>query len=108
VRAPTSSSKAQDRELAVWYSMLGAGQVRLPRFQRFEAWDRQRIKSFLNTIVHNLPVGITLVLVVDEKEKFQSSCCAPKTSARRWTGGQRRRPSTSTRQLTHRQTRPKS
>lgn len=69
---PTSSSKAQDRELAVWYRKVQDGDIKLPRFQRFEAWDRNRICSFLNTIIHNLPVGVTLVLEVGDDEKFQS------------------------------------
>jgi hypothetical protein len=69
---PTSSSKAQDRELAVWYKKIQYGDIKLPRFQRFEAWDRNRICSFLNTIIHNLPVGVTLVLEVGDEEKFQS------------------------------------
>jgi len=69
---PTSSSKAQDRELAVWYKKIQYGDIKLPRFQRFEAWDRNRICSFLNTVIHNLPVGVTLVLEVGDEEKFQS------------------------------------
>lgn len=69
---PTSSSKAQDRELAVWYQKIQNGDIKLPRFQRHEAWDRQRIASFLNTIIHNLPVGVTLLLEVGDAEKFPS------------------------------------
>jgi hypothetical protein len=69
---PTSSSKAQDRELAVWYRKLQDGEIKLPRFQRFEAWDRNRVCSFLNTIIHNLPVGVTLILEVGDEEKFES------------------------------------
>lgn len=46
--------------------------VKLPRFQRFEAWDRGRIASFLNTIINNLPVGVTLALEVAGQEKFES------------------------------------
>jgi hypothetical protein len=37
-----------------------------------EAWDRWRIESFLETVIHNLPVGVTLVLNVGDKEKFSS------------------------------------
>lgn len=66
------SSKAQDRTLGVWYSNIQQGTVKLPRFQRFEAWDRGRITSFLNTIINNLPVGVTLALEVAGEEKFQS------------------------------------
>ena len=62
----------QDRELAVWYQKVKESDIKLPRFQRFEAWDRNRICSFLNTIIHNLPVGVTLVLEVGDCEKFPS------------------------------------
>lgn len=51
------SSKAQDRTLGVWFHAIQQGMVKLPRFQRFEACDRGRIASFLNTIINNLPVG---------------------------------------------------
>lgn len=66
------SSKAQDRTLGVWFQNIHQGMVKLPRFQRFEAWDRGRISSFLNTIISNLPVGVTLVLEVAGLEKFES------------------------------------
>jgi len=68
----TSSSKAQNRELAVWFQKIKNGEIKLPRFQRFEAWDRNRIKGFMNTIIHNLPVGVALVLEVGDNERFQS------------------------------------
>lgn len=66
------SSKAQDRTLGVWFQHIQQGQIKLPRFQRLEAWDRARITSFLNTIINNLPVGVTLALDVAGKEKFIS------------------------------------
>lgn len=66
------SSKAQDRTLGVWFHHIQQGMVKLPRFQRFEAWDRGRISSFLNTIINNLPVGVTLALEVAGPEKFES------------------------------------
>ena len=66
------SSKAQDRTLGVWFQIIQQGQVKLPRFQRMEAWDRARINSFLNTVINNLPVGITLTLDVAGREKFIS------------------------------------
>jgi hypothetical protein len=66
------SSKAQDRTLGVWFQHIDQGLVKLPRFQRPEAWDRVRITSFLNTIIRNLPVGVTLVLEVAGPEKFVS------------------------------------
>lgn len=66
------SSKAQDRALGVWFHEISEGRIKLPRFQRSEAWDRSRIASFLNTIIHNLPVGGTLALDVAGEEKFVS------------------------------------
>ena len=45
------SSKARDRTLGEWFQYIQQGQVKLPRFQRYEAWDRGRITSFLNTII---------------------------------------------------------
>jgi hypothetical protein len=66
------SSRAQDRTLGVWLHQIDQGAVKLPRFQRFEAWDRGRITSFLNTVVSNLPVGVTLVLEVAGPEQFVS------------------------------------
>jgi len=66
------SSKAQDRTLGVWFQNIQQGQIKLPRFQRYEAWDRGRITSFLNTIINNLPIGVTLALEVAGNEKFIS------------------------------------
>ena len=66
------SSKAQDRTLGVWFQNIQQGMVKLPRFQRYEAWDKHRISSFLNTVINNLPVGVTLCLEVAGEEKFIS------------------------------------
>jgi len=62
------SSKAQDRTLGVWFQAIQQGQVKLPRFQRYEAWDRGRITSFLTTIINNLLVGVPL------KTKLEADC----------------------------------
>jgi hypothetical protein len=66
------SIKALDRELQVWYNYVNEGRIKLPRFQRFEAWDRPRITSLLNTVLQNLPLGVTLVLEVGDEQKFIS------------------------------------
>ena len=58
--------------MGVWFQQIQQGQIKLPRFQRLEAWDRGRVTSFLNTIINNLPVGVTLALEVAGKEKFDS------------------------------------
>ena len=64
--------EARNRSLKVWYGKIKNGEIKLPRFQRFEAWDRHRIRSLLEVVIHNLPLGITLTLEVGEKEKFVS------------------------------------
>lgn len=66
------SSKAQDRSLGAWYVQVALGTLKLPRFQRFEAWDRWRVAGFLNTVIQNLPVGVTLLLEVGDREQFVS------------------------------------
>ena len=77
------SSKAQDRTLSVWFQKLQNGEIKLPRFQRLQAWDKKRITSLLETITYNLPLGVTLLLEVDE-EKFISRYLetAPKTGVK--------------------------
>ncbi len=64
--------EARNRKLEDWYGKVKRGEIKLPRFQRFEAWDRHRIGSLLEMVIKNLPLGITLVLEVGEQEKFIS------------------------------------
>jgi hypothetical protein len=64
--------EARNRNLKDWYGKIQRGEIKLPRFQRYEAWDRQRISSLIEMVIHNLPIGITLVLEVGEEEKFIS------------------------------------
>lgn len=64
--------EAHNRTLEVWYGKIKNGEIKLPRFQRFEAWDRYRIRSLLEVVIRNLPLGITLTLEVGENEKFIS------------------------------------
>ncbi len=42
------SGKAQDRTPGICFIRFRRGAVTLPGFQRFEAWDRNRIRGFLN------------------------------------------------------------
>jgi len=67
-----------------WYAKIEAGEIKLPRFQRFESWDRHRITSLLEVVIHNLPLGITLVLDVGDSEQFISRYLetAPQTGNR--------------------------
>ncbi|MBE9136927.1 DUF262 domain-containing protein [Nodosilinea sp. LEGE 07088] len=64
--------EARNRKISEWYTKILFGEIKLPRFQRFEAWDSHRIASLLQTVIHNLPLGITLVLEVGDQEKFIS------------------------------------
>jgi hypothetical protein len=64
--------EARNRKIEEWYWKIQHGEIKLPRFQRHEAWDRRRISSLVNTIIKDLPLGITLVLEVGEKEQFIS------------------------------------
>lgn len=64
--------EARNRKLQDWYVKVKNGEIKLPRFQRFEAWDKHRIGSLLETVIHNLPLGITLVLEVGDEERFVS------------------------------------
>jgi len=78
------SIKATDRELEEWFRKIKTGEIKLPRFQRYEAWDRKRISSLLSVAVNNLPLGITLVLNVGEEVKFVDRYLesAPETNGR--------------------------
>ncbi|KAA0268958.1 MAG: DUF262 domain-containing protein, partial [Chloroflexi bacterium] len=64
--------EARNRKLSEWYSKIQRAEIKLPRFQRFEAWDRWRICSLIETVIRNLPLGITLILEVGDEEKFIS------------------------------------
>ena len=64
--------EARNRKLSDWYGKVQRAEIKLPRFQRFEAWDRNRICSLVETVIKNLPLGITLILEVGDKEKFIS------------------------------------
>ncbi len=65
----TPSSKANNRTMKEWFEKIERSEIRLPRFQRPEAWDKGRVKSLMNTIIHNLPLGITLLLDVDKTDE---------------------------------------
>ena len=76
--------EARNRKLRDWYGKIKSGEMKLPRFQRFEAWDRHRISSLLETVIYNLPLGITLILEVGDGENFISRFLetAPEVEAR--------------------------
>lgn len=75
--------QAQNRKIQDWYWKIKKTEIKLPRFQRFEAWDRHRVSSLIEVVIRDLPLGITLILEV-EKEKFISRILetAPDTNGR--------------------------
>lgn len=76
--------EARNRPINAWYRKIQDGEIKLPRFQRYEAWDKNRICSLIETVIHNLPLGITLILEVGDDEKFVSRylATAPETNTR--------------------------
>lgn len=65
-------AEANDRELYKWLGKVQNREITLPRFQRGEAWDHNRICSLMNAIIKGLPLGVTLILEVGDKPKFES------------------------------------
>lgn len=64
--------EARNRALPDWFTQIRSGQLRLPRFQRYESWNHNTISNLLETVVQGLPAGATLVLEVGDKEQFIS------------------------------------
>jgi hypothetical protein len=64
--------EARNRRLPEWFNRLRTGQVRLPRFQRFEAWGYDKVGGLIETVLRGLPSGATLILEVGDKEPFAS------------------------------------
>ena len=64
--------EASNRSLPTWFDQAKTGQLRLPRFQRFEAWGHNEITNLLETILDGLPTGAALVLNVGDEEQFES------------------------------------
>ncbi|MEZ2144790.1 DUF262 domain-containing protein [Bradyrhizobium sp. DN5] len=76
--------QARDRDLETWFNRIRSGQLRLPRFQRFEAWDYESVASIVDSILSGLPIGSTLILEIGDKEPFitRSIVGAPAPSER--------------------------
>lgn len=64
--------KAQNRTIPEWFQHVESGQLKLPRFQRFEAWGHNEIAHLLEAVLRGLPVGAVLILNVGDKEQFES------------------------------------
>ena len=77
-----TGSEAQNRKIVDWLVSVEMGKLRLPSFQRGVAWEPKRVVSMLNTIIHDLPLGVALVLNVGDKEQFVSHplVSAPETT----------------------------
>lgn len=63
--------QARDRALDGWFSRISSGQVRLPRFQRFEAWGPREVTDLLQTVIEELPAGAALILGVGDTSPFK-------------------------------------
>ncbi|MBL8538107.1 MAG: DUF262 domain-containing protein [Hyphomonadaceae bacterium] len=66
--------EARSRSVEAWFTAIEQGQVKLPRFQRHEAWRPQQISGLFENILRSpsLPIGVLLVLEVGDKELFHS------------------------------------
>lgn len=68
--------EARDRSVETWFNRVRSGQLRLPRFQRFEAWDYENVSAIIDSILRGLPIGSTLVLEIGEREPFVTRALA--------------------------------
>jgi Protein of unknown function DUF262 len=66
------SVQAQNRTIEDWFHLVRSRSLKLPRFQRHEAWDRATVVSLVETVPRGLPAGAALVLNVGEPEPFIS------------------------------------
>jgi hypothetical protein len=64
--------RAENRLLPDWFNRVRSGQIRLPRFQRYEVWGPGEVTSLLESVLRGLPAGATLILEVGDDEKFAS------------------------------------
>ena len=60
------------QSLEEWFSLIATGRIALPKFQRFEAWDRGKIRAFIQSIVEGLPTGAILLLRTNNTEPLFS------------------------------------
>jgi hypothetical protein len=78
--------EARSKKIEDWFSLIVQSQVKLPRFQRHEAWRPRQIAGLFENILRSpsLPLGVLLVLEVGDKELFHSRAIvgAPSSSVR--------------------------
>ena len=63
---------ANNRLLPAWLTRVETGQIKLPQFQRWEAWSHANVALLFNTVLHDLPAGSVLVLEIGNAEPFPS------------------------------------
>src|SRR5262245_18314956 len=58
--------EARSKSIEQWFSAIEQGQIKLPRFQRHEAWRPQQIAGLFENILRapSLPIGVLLILEV--------------------------------------------
>ena len=61
---------ANNRLLPGWLTRVETGQIKLPQFQRWEAWSHANVALLFNTVLHDLPAGSVLVLEIGKAEPF--------------------------------------
>ena len=64
--------EARNRSLPDWFTRIRTGQLKLPRFQRFESWSHAEVVTLLDSVIRGRPVGAALVLETGDKEPFVS------------------------------------
>ena len=62
--------EARNRLLKDWFARIDTAQLKLPRFQRFEAWGNNEIEALLENVLRGLPSGTALILEVGDVEPF--------------------------------------
>ena len=72
--------EARNRRLPDWLGRVRTGQLKLPRFQRFESWAHSEVETLLDSVLRGRPVGAALVLAVGEREPFVSRTIEGATS----------------------------
>lgn len=64
--------EARNRTLPDWFTRIRTGQLKLPRFQRFESWSHAEVVTLLDSVIRGRPVGAALVLETGGGEPFVS------------------------------------
>ncbi|MCY4209799.1 MAG: DUF262 domain-containing protein [Gammaproteobacteria bacterium] len=62
--------QTENKPIESWLEDIRRGVVRLPRFQRREAWTYKHVENFLATVIlHDRPIGVLLTLEVDSVDQ---------------------------------------